>query len=469
MPTLPRESEIRRIILLRLSSSEHAEILLESEGSRFTLPQIRIARWQRIAEQLTTVFREAFGIDAISVSSIDGHSTESRFEPIAYEIMEPHGTQDEAPCHTHWVVVDSLLESRFHERSDFHAVRQAVAQSVSAGEGAFQGSFARLGWFRELEDWVQEETGAHGLHLSGRFRQLNASPSFSLIRFETEGPAVWFKAVGCPNLREFPLTLSLTRLHPRLLPRIIATRPEWNGWLALEAQGNALGGSCELGPWIVAARDLAELQIASLNRELHLLEAGARDLRPNVLAERVEPFFQMMGDLMERQIKIPPLPLSRAVIRGLALQVVDALALLHGTDFRATLGHLDLHPQNVIVSPVGAVFLDWAEGFLGHPFLTFQYLLEHFRRAFGEVHPQEAQLFDNYSSLWRAFLSDDDILRARKVAPLLAAFNYAAANEFWNIPGKFEQPRTAAFLRSLTRRMSREARPLSKWGLPCPR
>lgn len=99
---------------------------------------------------------------------------------------------------------------------------------------------------------------------------------------------------------------------------------------------------------------------------------------------------RLTRQLSERQIKVLPLVLSRAEIRDLASQVVDALAQLRGTDIPSALGHLDLHPQNVIVSPVGAVFFDWAEGFVGHPFLTLQYFLEHFRRAFGDAHTQEA-------------------------------------------------------------------------------
>lgn len=461
MPTLEHEErETRRIILLR---GEKPEVWLCREGAHRTLPDIPVPGRERIAEHLISGVEEILGIAAISLFLLEVPSSQSK---IQYEVMESCSSDGNSAHANNWASVEAFEELAFRDSRDAEAVRLAVNQTKESGAND---AFGKPGWFDELVDWVRQTIEPHGLHLNGRFRQLNASRTFSLIRFETDGPAVWFKATGSPNRREFPLTQFLMRLHPRSLPRIIATHPEWNGWLALEVQGTTLNASHELGPWIVAARALAELQIGSLNRELHLLEAGARDLRPNVLAKRVEPFFQMMGDSMERQIKIPPLVLSRAEISGLASQVVNALAQLQGTDFPATLGHLDLHPQNVIVSPVGAVFLDWAEGFVGHPFLTFQYLLEHFRCAFGEAHPQEPQLIDSYSSSWRAFASDDDILRARKVAPLLAAFTYAAANELWNNPRKVEQSHTAAALRSLTRRMSREARMLPEWSVPCPR
>jgi len=39
------------------------------------------------------------------------------------------------------------------------------------------------------------------------FHQLNGCETFSLIRFETTQLPVWFKAVGKPNLHEFPITV----------------------------------------------------------------------------------------------------------------------------------------------------------------------------------------------------------------------------------------------------------------------
>jgi len=60
-----------------------------------------------------------------------------------------------------------------------------------------------------------------GVRLTGKFRQLNASPTFSLIRLETNGVALWFKATGKPNEHELAIALSLARLFPRYVPRVL--------------------------------------------------------------------------------------------------------------------------------------------------------------------------------------------------------------------------------------------------------
>ena len=459
-----KESETHRIILLR---GRDPQVLLGSEGTQYSLPEVTIPRWQRVAENIATALGETCGVDAISLSSLDTSLWESRSERGCYEIMEPCVQQHEAPHDKKWVAVGCLEQTGFRYPCDFQAIRRAIVQSMECAQDTARGPFGRLGWFPDLQQWVQEEIATEGLHLNGRFRQLNASSTFSLIRFETDGPAVWFKAVGAPNQREYPVTLALARLFPRFIPQIIATRPEWNGWLALEAQGPILYESFVLASWESAATDLAELQIHSLGRSLHLLDPGARDLRAQSLVDFVDPFFGVMGELMERQTKSLPAPLSREELRCLSAKVLGALAVLEETGIPNTLGNLDINPGNIVCSSAGCVFLDWAEAFVGHPFLTFQYLLEHFKRTFGQQHSQVTQLIVRYSCPWRAFASENDICRALEAVPLVAVFAYATGNDQWKDPGELQEPHVAGYLRSLTRRMEREARVLVERSTSC--
>jgi hypothetical protein len=427
MGTTPQEQfETRRIILLR---GKNPEVLLGSDGRHRTLPQVQIPRCQRVAEHLTTAFRETCGVDAVSLCPLESPPAESRSDKICYEIMEPRGLHAEPPQDKNWVAVDCLVQSAFRDPGDFQAIRHSITQSTGYAQNTSRGPFGRLGWFPDLTQWVQEQIGTQGLRLNGKFRQLNACPTFSLIRFETDGPAVWFKAVGAPNQREYPVTLALTHSFSRFLPQILATRPECTGWLACEADGPLLRDCPVVVSWEAAAADLAELQISSLGRSLHLLDAGARDLRAGALADFVETFFQVMGEVMERQTKMPPAPLSREGLRCLSAR--------------------------------------GAEAFVGHPFLTFQFLLEHFRQTFGQDHSRETQLVSRYSSPWRAFVSESDIRRALEVAPLVAVFAYATGNDRWTDPRALQEPGTASYLRSLTRRMDREARGLVERSVLC--
>jgi hypothetical protein len=306
-----------------------------------------------------------------------------------------------------------------------------------------------------------------GFHLNGSFRQLNASPSFSLIRFETDGPALWFKAVGEPNQREFPITCELSRLFPRYLPIVLGTRPEWNGWLTHEAVGKLLSDAQENALWEKSASSLAELQIDSIDHGTQILAAGTRDLGVNTLSKMVGPFIETMTQLMERQTKISPASLSHKELLFLGDRLQTALEALEALEIPETLGHLDLNPGNIVASPDRCVFLDWAEAYIGNPFFTFQYLLEHLRRTVAGDSALEMRLACSYREPWERMVGSSAIDDGLSLTPLLAVFAYAAGTELWRDEERMQDPATAGYLRSLVRRMHREANSLSERSSVC--
>jgi hypothetical protein len=324
-----------------------------------------------------------------------------------------------------------------------------------------------LGWFKQLNEWIGEVAEPKGLHLTGNFCQLNASPSFSLIRFETTDTAIWFKAVGEPNLREFPITLAMARLFPTYVPTILASRPAWTGWLSSEAEGTNLRAIQDATLWATAAVALARLEIKSVSECEWLLDAGVRDLRANTLSDLVRPFLDVMGPLMDRQSKISPPPLSRRQLTSLGQRIQDALGLAEELEIPATLGHLDLNPGNIIVSQDRCVFLDWSEAYVGNPFLSFEYVLEHFRRTVGVDKTLEQQLITSFGVQWGEAASPPAIAEALAVSPLLAVFAYTVGNGLWRDEQRLRDPNTAGYLRALTRRMHREATQFSERRSPC--
>jgi Phosphotransferase enzyme family len=317
-----------------------------------------------------------------------------------------------------------------------------------------------------VTEWVAARAETARLSLTGKFRQLNASATFSLLRFETDGPALWFKAVGEPNVHEFSITLALARLFPHFVPRVIGHRADWNAWLSVEAAGTHLSDTAPLSNWQQAAATLADLQIASCGHGLHLIDAGSKDIRICSLVPHVEPFFERMAEVMELQTKFTPHPLARAEIRSLSEEVRSCLDELRAIDIPNTLGHLDFNPGNILVSPEQCVFLDWAEGSVGHPFFTFQYLLEHWRRFRKSEIDSEKALVSSYTVPWRAFASPDEIAKNLALAPLLAVFACATALG-WNDPDACKRPVIAGYLRSLVRRMRRESDALQERRVTC--
>lgn len=279
--TQQSDRETYRAIVLGQGGNE---LLLKPAGEGFLLLSVEVPRWQRLAENMTVAIRNEWGQEAICLFNPDVSASVTAPNDHNYQVMECSGPVQPHPG-AEWVPVSSLSERTFADPADQVAVRRSLAECDGDAGAVAQGPFARLGWFRELQGWIEEVIGPLGFHLAGSFSQLNASPSFSLVRFETSGPAVWFKAVGNPNLREFPITLALARLFPQYLPPILAARPQWNGWLALGVEGANLGEGQEIAPWETATVALAKFQIESITNRAQVLALGARDLTVAALSD----------------------------------------------------------------------------------------------------------------------------------------------------------------------------------------
>jgi len=451
------ECETYRVVVLGQSGTE---VLVVPDGDRFALPSVNIPRWQRVAENLTAAVTTDWGEEVVCLCEPDA-SAPTDATRIHYQAAEHWRVSGKPKMPTQWIPFSALAHDSLIGASDYLAIQQSIARCSAEGDESPSGPFARLGWFKELREWVQAMIAPLGFHLDGNVRQLNASPTFSLVRFETEGPALWFKAVGEPNQREFPITSTLAQLFPNYLPGILAIRADCNGWLTREVAGRLLCDVPEAALWERAAAALAELQIESIDHGARVLAAGARDLGATALSKLIQPFIEIMAQLMERQLKIPPAALGRKELILLGDRIQSALDVLEALGIPETLGHLDLNPGNIIVAPSRCAFLDWAEAYVGNPFFTFQYLLEHRRRTVGTDSAVEAKLITSYCAQWEQVVSPAAIAEALALAPLLAAFAYAVGSNTWEDKERLHEPTTAGYLRSLTRRMNREANELA--------
>jgi len=449
-----------RILLYRRNGNQ---LLLERGAQGLALPNVYIEPHTRVAQQINAALWKDWRVQSFCLFPVG----RPNFYAYAVELC---GSVSKHPGNMDWFPVDSLALRDFPEAHDFHAIDIATKlfdQCQNAGAAEPFGKFRCL---RHLTEWVESKATQIGLHLTGNFQQLNASPSFSLVRFETNGSAIWFKAVGEPNLREYPITLALAKYFPAFVPRVLAAREDWNGWLSIESEGSHPDKNSRMKAWTTVATRLADLQIASLGQTLQLLDAGCRDVRAHTLLELVHPFLEVMTNLMEHQTKQSPPPMSRTELVTLEMQLEDALWASSDSEVPNTIGHLDFNPGNIVVNSNGCTFLDWAEACAGPPFLTFQYLLEHLHRH--TQHPCEFAITSAYLSAWRRLFSHKKITAALRISPLLAVFAYAACAYGWRDPEARNRPEIARYFRSLTRRMKREGDRLiglrTARGVPCP-
>jgi hypothetical protein len=426
------------------------------------LPEVAISRFHRTAERINAEMKFQWNLEVISLFSPDSGSDAAEVSRHAYFAVEPVHPNAQPPAGMFWTPISALTGASFVAREDFEAIQQFLADCRRGPQ-----PFGKPGWFREVSEWVQNEIRSFDLRLNGRFQQFNAAPTFSLVRFETNGVAVWFKAVGEPNLREFGVTLALAQIIPPYVPRLIASRSDWNAWLSLEAEGSELFATRDVSFWEMVAGALARAQLESLSKTQGLLTVGAHDARVASLLKLVDPFFETSSEVMARQLKKTPPALKESEIQNLKEVVKHAFRELKAARVPDTLGHLDLNPRNIIVSVGKCTFLDWAETYVGPPMLSCEYLLEHFRRAFPGDRDGQVRITERYVASWAPLLSPKDIVTALFVAPLLAVFTYAAAATNWRDTRRLAQVERDAYLRSLVRSMKREAVRLAETRHPC--
>ena len=366
-----------RLIITRRNG---LELLCLPDGPYHSLPSVDIPRWQRVAEPIKNALKAHLNLDAYSLFTCPREPPTSETSRILFQVMECVHPDGPLPPTASWAPVSSLTIASFRDAEDSRRICNALRTLSHHAESRSEGPFANPGWLREMCTWIAQQIEPLKIRLTGNFRQLNASASFSLIRFETTGPAVWFKAVGKPNSHEFNIVSILATLFPADLPPIVAVRPEWNAWLTTEAEGTSPDTDSNFSTWRTISTRLAELQIASLHEVPRLISAGCRDIRVSSLLNSTDEFFAMMDKLMKHQIKTPPSILTSEEIRDLNGRIKETLSLLATRGIPDALNHLDLNPGNIFVSGDRCTFIDWAEAAIGHPFLTFQYLLEHLIR-----------------------------------------------------------------------------------------
>jgi hypothetical protein len=461
MESLHETSERYKLVVTRRDASE---ILLIPNGPAWALPRVEICKQGRVAEQLTFEAKRKWGLQACCLSVWKFGTAEGNGEP-NYAVMEAVFQSGKAPTGSHWMPRSVSTGRGVAEEGE--AIKESLEEIDFYARGEKTGPFARPGWLRELFQWVQEQISPLGLRVTGGFQQFNASPTFSLIRLETDDATLWFKATGEPNSHELPVSLLLARLFPKHVPRVLGVHPSWNGWLSAEAPGISLRESSDFSDWERAGRELAELQVASIGKTTDLLEGKCRDLRLAELAKRIDPFLARMADCMAAQEKQSPPPLAKSELISLGEGLKESFSLLQSFRLPDTLGHIDFNPGNIIVSADSCVFLDWAEGCVSTPLVTFEYLREHFRRSVIQEPSGLERLTAAYVRPWAAFFSTEDLRLALAVSPLIAVFVSAVASDAWCLPDAIHNQALAGHFRSLTRRMHREAIYAAERSQPC--
>jgi thiamine kinase-like enzyme len=168
-----------------------------------------------------------------------------------------------------------------------------------------------------------------------------------------------------------------------------------------------------------------------------------------------------MIHLMRQQVKNPPAPLTPSELNEVGDALNAALSELAAIGIPDVIGHSDFNPGNILLRGNRSVFIDWSAAHVGSPWLTLEYLIAHFRKSGSALPGHDALLRDIFREQWIDDIPYDALREAQELAPLVAVFASAVADDSWRNPVRLALPGVSGYLRSLARIMRGEVQALN--------
>lgn len=445
MKTAMNDTEtIQYRVALIDSSSPMLWAVMRPEGS--FLPQVRIPKWTRPAEEINNAIRREWQFNTLVLNILDR-------------------ANDKPPC----AVVELLPSTAVHmphgldltgiqsfNDTEFDIEERASVCGAILGDASPAGPFLRRGWLKEAQAWIQNSVPDRRIEFSEDLQQYNAGGDFALVRLSTtDGDSYWLKATGEPNKHERALTVELSRLFPQYLPELIAVREDWNAW-ATKGAGQPVGDLQDLKVLTSVAGALADLQVESLASVERLIQAGCLDRRLARLRYHLPQIFAFLEEAMENQTSTRVKPLTPARLKKIQAVVDQSCFEMQELNIPDCLVNGDINLDGILHDHEHVRFTDWAEGGVGNPFLALQQVIQHVIRE-GDHLDWVAPICGAYRRRWLALLTERQIDRAFILMPIVTMADYLCGRGDWLDSPRRNEPSFQSFARTLGRCMDRAA------------
>jgi hypothetical protein len=440
-----------------LESVEYRVILVEAEsravlaldiGGSYTLPRVCIPKGTRPAQHLQAAIHSTWGLNALIL-----------------DFVEADGSS--LPC-VIAMLLNSLTDQSFKRLdptqlscSELTDIEHSTLLSVFGCEG--QSPFCRLGWLSDATAWIETATGRK-LSSKTDIEQLNAGGRFALVRFHMDdGSDLWLKATGEPNTHELSTTLLVSKLCGRHVPRILATRPEWNAWIM---SGEDLGIPDSFMDPVGffrmledAVQSMAGLQIQTLGSVSALLNAGAFDQRLEVLLSHSDAMFDYLDEVTELSATSETPRLEHQLLRDIQDAFIKTGERVQHLNIPDTILHGDMSLGNIVVGRDRCQFVDWSEAFVGPCLVT----LEHMLLLNGVENPKmrdfmNRALKNKYLDVWSAACDREALRQGLDYMPLIAVVSALYGRGDWlDSPKRYDAHRLS-YARTLAACMDRASK-----------
>ena len=277
--------------------------------------------------------------------------------------------------------------------------------------------------------WIHTVLAQHGMRPAGDITQQRVSPWSEVLRVPTAQGDAYFKASAPALACEPALTAYLARLHPDLLPELLAT-DNARGWLLMRDSGTPLRARLKADKSLARWREIlpvyAGFQRSLMPYAAELLALGVPDRRLDKLPAQ---FAALLDDEAALSIDQPG-GLTAAGLTRLRAGLASFAALCARLDrlgIPPTLHHDDFHDGNLYLRDGGVRFADWGECAVTHPFFPLVVLV----RGAANVHqvaedgPELAQVRDWYLEPWTDYAPLAGLRQAAELSQRIGLINRA--------------------------------------------
>jgi hypothetical protein len=219
-------------------------------------------------------------------------------------------------------------------------------------------------WFPNVSNWIV----AH-FPKTKRIAQVRVCPNDAVVRIECADGTYYLKRQSAPLAYESALLRVLNRHMPGICPPILSLSPDVYTHVTEAIAGSPVD-ACDSDSWERALRDVAKIQIESIDLVSEFRRAGTPDHSFHSLEGRLE----RMLDQWVAQQDGSANELSRVELRNIARlrhAVAPDLDVLGRCDLPETLVHGDLNQSNAFRNEArGTALIDWALSRVSHPFFV---------------------------------------------------------------------------------------------------
>jgi len=443
----PHEVSCRLVLVSPTGQRILAHCAERATGTAISLPRLSIPRWSRTAAEIQVSIEARWGLRAVVMDCfLDSQGLELT---AISELIETSNVEPNIQGMEWLPLADIPAEAT---RSPNDTIRPLLATLTARGIPN-DSPFLRLGWIKELLDWVSSVTPRNRFARVNRIEQLNATAQCALLKIQySNGLAYWFKAVAIPDDREFDLTLRLSELFPEFLPAIVGSRRDWQGWIMRDA-GFTLDGAFFPNRSVaeIGAR-LAKLQQASSSHAGHLLTYGLYDHRFPALRDTILELLPYLQEAVRSSRTDKAAYTLRGGLGGLLPVFESACERLRKLNLPDALVHGDLNVGNVLMANGSCIFTDWAEAAIGNPLLAIDQLRMHF-----EQNPRARISLPGISALycrqWGVDLSETRTSDAFHTVRLLTLTAHLSNRKQWILSHYEQNPGLQSYLRSIATQM----------------